>query len=87
MPLSSAALPHGRRRLRVLEVAHRALELVAAACSVRSNSVHGTAKPVRDGRYGTGRPRFTVTLFFCVKLSSIPSRENSRPIPLCLTPP
>ena len=36
---------------------------------------------------GAGRPRFTVTLFFCVKLSSMPSSENSRPMPLCLTPP
>ena len=37
--------------------------------------------------YGAGTARLTVTLFFWVKLSSMPSRENSRPIPLCLTPP
>ena len=28
--------------------------------------------------------RFTVTLLRCVKLSSIPSKENSRPMPLIL---
>ncbi len=39
------------------------------------------------GHQGGASPRFTVTLFFCVKLSSMPSRENSRPIPLCFTPP
>ena len=27
-----------------------------------------------------------MTLYFWVKLSSMPSKENSRPIPLCLTP-
>jgi len=31
--------------------------------------------------------RLTVTLLRCVKLSSMPSREYSRPIPLCLKPP
>ena len=41
----------------------------------------------RYGPRGGASPRFTVTLFFCVKLSIIPSRENSRPIPLCLMPP
>ena len=30
---------------------------------------------------------FTVTHLRCVKLSSIPSSEYSRPIPLCLKPP
>jgi hypothetical protein len=32
-------------------------------------------------------PKFTVTFFRWVKLSSMPSRENSRPMPDCLTPP
>ncbi len=36
---------------------------------------------------GRGVFRLTVTFFRCVKLSSMPSRENSRPIPLCLYPP
>jgi len=42
------------------------------------------------GRSDPGAPqyrRLTVTLLRCVKLSSMPSRENSRPIPLCLNPP
>jgi hypothetical protein len=37
--------------------------------------------------YCEGVLMFTVTFFFCVKLSSMPSSENSRPMPLCLTPP
>ena len=45
------------------------------------------ARSRRERGYGAGIPRFTVTLFFWVKLSSMPSSENSRPIPLCLTPP
>ena len=31
--------------------------------------------------------RLMVTFLRCVKLSSMPSSENSRPMPLCLTPP
>lgn len=42
---------------------------------------------VRRRPQGAGKPRFTVTLFFWVKLSSMPSSENSRPMPLCFTPP
>ena len=45
------------------------------------------AQEPRERRYGAGTARLTVTLFFWVKLSSMPSRENSRPMPLCLTPP
>ena len=40
--------------------------------------VMGQAAPCR------GVFRFTVTFFRCVKLSSMPSSENSRPMPLCL---
>ena len=44
-----------------------------------------TAGCPRYPRLGTFR--LTVTFFRWVKLSSIPSNENSRPMPLCLYPP
>jgi hypothetical protein len=51
--------------------------------------------PERNDRAAQRRPsyprlgtfRLTVTFFRWVKLSSIPSSENSRPMPLCLYPP
>lgn|GEM_PF-1519724 len=36
---------------------------------------------------GGGVFRLIVTFLRCVKLSSMPSSENSRPMPLCFTPP
>ncbi len=35
----------------------------------------------------SGTFRLIVTLFVCVKLSSMLCNENPRPMPLCLTPP
>ena len=52
--------------------------------SLRSGCTETLSSRAQRGilRYQTAR--FTVTLFLWVKLSSMPSSENSRPMPLCL---
>jgi hypothetical protein len=58
---------------------------------VRTRPRRSAAAPVAEGVGDRGKNqgviKFTVTFFLTVKLSSMPSNENSRPMPLCLTPP
>ena len=81
IPAQAGMMPSTAPWLRQLPSSPRERE------SIRRSRFVVTLRKNSCPRQGGASPRFTVTLFFCVKLSSMPSSENSRPIPLCLTPP
>lgn len=71
-------------------------QLRIAVCDGASDKIVSITIPLKQDRTAAGNHpaglrgqccRLIVTLFRWVKLSSIPSSENSRPIPLCLNPP
>lgn len=78
---------------KIMRVLYRRLEACPAVALIGRFPSADARRPVRSaGRAAAqdpagGMPRLTVTLLRLVKLSSMPSSEHSRPMPLCFTPP